>query len=98
MKPLNELCTPRTSVFDPQKRDTVLDLTDLMDQRIDPAEFFTENYGTEGMKTLLKHGMRRLEGKTNQGVFKLRQAMGASRRTTCWPSVCWRPIPSSGRR
>ncbi len=79
MKSLHDLCKPRASVFDPQKRDTVLDLTDLVDDRIDPAEFFTENYITEGMKTLLEHGMRRLEGKTDQGVFKLKQAMGGGK-------------------
>lgn len=79
MKSLYELCHPRKSVFDPQKRDTVLDLTDLVDDRIEPAEFFEENYITEGMKTLLEHGFRRLEGKTDQGVFKLRQSMGGGK-------------------
>lgn len=79
MKTLSQYCKPRDSVFDPQKRDTVLDLTDLVDDRVDPAEFFTENYTTEGMKTLLEHGMRRLEGKTDQGVFKLKQAMGGGK-------------------
>ena len=60
MKSVQDLCKPRDSVFDPGKRDTVLDLADLVDDRIDPAEFFTENYITEGMKTLLENGMRRL--------------------------------------
>src|SRR5262245_46378042 len=79
MKPLHDLCKPRPTVFDPQKRDTVLELTDLVDGRIDPDEFFTENYVTEGMKTLLEHGFRRLEGKSDQGVFKLKQAMGGGK-------------------
>ena len=55
MKTLKELCTPRKSVFDPQKRDTVLDLADLVGKRINPDEFFEENWTTEGMKTLLDH-------------------------------------------
>ncbi len=79
MNSLHKLCTPRKSVFDPQKRDTVLDLTDLVDDRIDAEEFFTENFITEGMKTLLKHGFMRLEGKTDQGLFKLKQAMGGGK-------------------
>jgi predicted AAA+ superfamily ATPase len=79
MKSLDELCNPRSTVFDPQKRDTVLDLTDLVDDRIEAAEFFAENYITEGMKTLLAHGFRRLEGKSDQGVFKLKQAMGGGK-------------------
>ena len=79
MKTVKQACTPRASVFDPARRDTVLDLTDLVDGRIDPAEFFAENHVTEGMKTLLAEGFRRLEGKSAQGVFKLTQAMGGGK-------------------
>lgn len=73
---LKQLCKPRPSVFDSQRRDTVLDISDLIADRIDPAEFFEENYLTEGMKTLLEQGFQRLEGKSNQGIFRLKQAMG----------------------
>lgn len=76
---LNMLCSPRPVIFDPQKRDTVLDLSDLVDGKIDPHAFFEENYITEGMKTLLEHAFRRLEGKSDQGVFKLKQAMGGGK-------------------
>ncbi|MDY0042892.1 MAG: DUF499 domain-containing protein, partial [Desulforhabdus sp.] len=79
MKPLKQLCVPRGNVFDPQKRDTVLDLLDLIEKRIDPDEFFAENYLTEGMKALLEQAFRRLEGKSAQGVFKLKQAMGGGK-------------------
>ncbi|HUY35176.1 MAG TPA: DUF499 domain-containing protein [Pirellulales bacterium] len=79
MKSLHELCQLRESVFDPQKRDTVLDLADLVEGKIDPAEFFAENYITEGMESLLKNGFQRLEGKSEQGVYKLRQAMGGGK-------------------
>jgi predicted AAA+ superfamily ATPase len=68
MKPIYELCSPRKSVFDPQRRDTVLDLTDLVDERIDPVSFFQEIYITEGIKTLLEHAFRRLEGKSMSTV------------------------------
>jgi hypothetical protein len=66
-------------VFDIQKRDTVLDISDLIADKIDPALFFEENFITEGMKTLLEQGFRRLEGKSNQGVFRLKQAMGGGK-------------------
>lgn len=79
MKSLKKLCKPRDSVFDPQRRDTVLDLADLLEDRIQPLEFFEENYITEGMKTLLEHTFRRLEGKSNQGIYKLKQAMGGGK-------------------
>jgi predicted AAA+ superfamily ATPase len=79
MKHLKELCIPRESVFDPKRRDTVLDLADLIADRVKPEKFFDENHVTEGMGTLLKHAMRRLEGKSDQGVFKLKQAMGGGK-------------------
>lgn len=79
MATLHQLCIPRQSVFDTQRRDTVLDISDLITDRIDPAAFFEENFITEGMKTLLEQGFRRLEGKSNQGVFRLKQAMGGGK-------------------
>lgn len=79
MKSLHQLCVPRPNVFDPQRRDTVLDLADLLEGRIDPAEFFETNFVTEGMKTLLEQSFRRLEGKSSQGIFKLKQAMGGGK-------------------
>ena len=79
MKSLQELCTPRSSCFDTQRRDTVLDLGDLVANNINPTAFFAENYVTEGMKTLLEQAFRRLEGKSEQGVFKLKQAMGGGK-------------------
>ena len=79
MKTLKQACKPRAATFDPTRRDTVLDLSDLVADRIDPATFFGENHITEGMRTLLTEGFRRLEGKSPQGVFKLTQAMGGGK-------------------
>lgn len=79
MKPLKELCTPRDSVFDIAKRDTVLNLTHLTADRIDATAFFEENYVTEGMRTLLTEAFRRLQKKSEQAVFKLTQAMGGGK-------------------
>jgi len=79
MKSLEQLCNPRDSVFDAQRRDTVLDLSDLINNQINASEFFEENFVTEGMKTLLEQGFRRLEGKSSQGIYKLAQAMGGGK-------------------
>jgi predicted AAA+ superfamily ATPase len=82
MRNLEQLCIPRDSIFDPQRRDTVLDLGDLIEDRedrINPADFFEENYITEGMKILLEHAFMRLEGKSDQEIFKLKQAMGGGK-------------------
>ncbi|MFC2055689.1 DUF499 domain-containing protein [Chloroflexota bacterium] len=51
----------------------------MIEDKIDPGEFFEENFVTEGMKTLLEQSFRRLEGKSNQGIFKLKQAMGGGK-------------------
>ena len=79
MLTIKQACQPRPGTFDPARRDTVLDLGDLIEGRVDAADFFAENYITEGMKTLLTEGFRRLEGKSSQGVFKLTQAMGGGK-------------------
>lgn len=79
MKSLKQLCTPRKSVFDPSKRDTVLNLSHLVTAKIDAAEFFEENFVTEGMRVLLTESFRRLQGKSDQAVFKLTQAMGGGK-------------------
>jgi len=36
MQSLKQLCTPRPSIFDAQRRDTVLDIVDLVKDRINP--------------------------------------------------------------
>jgi hypothetical protein len=79
MKSLSVLCKPRASVFDTARRDTVLDLTDLLENKIDVGRFFSENYLTDGMKQLLRLGMRRLSGQSEQGIFLLSQAMGGGK-------------------
>jgi len=79
MKSLSALCKPRDSVFDAARRDTVLDLTDLLEGKVDEKKFFAENYLTDGMKQLLHLGLRRLAGKSDQGVFLLSQAMGGGK-------------------
>ncbi|MGH8018245.1 MAG: DUF499 domain-containing protein [Opitutaceae bacterium] len=79
MKSLSDLCTPRPSVFDRQRRDVVLDLTDLAEGKIDPKDFFEENHITDGMKRLLRESFRRFDGESDQGVFVLSQAMGGGK-------------------
>jgi len=44
MQTLQKLCMPRASVFDTQRRDTVLDISDLISDKINPAEFFEETF------------------------------------------------------
>jgi len=79
MKSLVDLCKPRASVFDKARLDTVYNLDDL--PTIQPDEFFSENYVTEGMRILLTEAFNRLEGKTTSasGTFLLSQSMGGGK-------------------
>jgi hypothetical protein len=79
MRTLKQLCEPRQSVFDASRRDTVLNLTHLIEDRVRPEEFFEENFVTQGMNTLLEEAFRRLTGKSDQAIFKLTQAMGGGK-------------------
>ena len=79
MKSLFELCEPRDSVFDETKRDDVLDLTDLIENNIDPNDFFDENFITEGMKLLFDSAFKRFHKKSSTGLIKLTQAMGGGK-------------------
>lgn len=75
-----EVCVPRASIFDQEARsDTVLDLTDLAAGRIDADHFFSENYVTQGMQQLLELALKRVDGNSRQGAFKLRQEMGGGK-------------------
>lgn len=80
MHSLKECCKPRASVFDSNKRDTVPDILDLVNERIDAQDFFEENYVTQGMRTFLTESFKRLESTSGaQGIFRLSQSMGGGK-------------------
>lgn len=79
MKTLFELCNPRETVFDETLRDDVLDLTDLIENRIDPHRFFEENFMTQGMKVLLETAFKRFHRQGATGLIKLTQSMGGGK-------------------
>lgn len=63
MKTLYESCKPRTSVFDANKREDTLDLSNLTDNSINGQDFFEETFITEGMKALFEIAFRRFENR-----------------------------------
>lgn len=76
---LRRLCQPRPSVFDRAMADSVANIADFNAGRIDAGTFFAENHVTEGMKVLLRQVFERLSGRSDQGVFRLKQAMGGGK-------------------
>lgn len=79
MKSLYELCVPRESVFDETRREDVLDITDLIENKISPEKFFEETYVTQGMKILFDAAFKRFHRRGQHGVIKLTQAMGGGK-------------------
>jgi hypothetical protein len=79
MNTIQQLCRPRESVFDRSRRDVVLDLTNLTGNQINAAEFFAENYLTDGMRRLFRESFRRFTGHSASGVIKLTQSMGGGK-------------------
>ncbi|MEA3347805.1 MAG: DUF499 domain-containing protein, partial [Pseudomonadota bacterium] len=77
---LKQVCTPRQSVFNKNRRDVVLDLSDLLEGKVNAEAFFSENFVTTGMKTLLEKTFSRLDGTRDQAsTFLLTQAMGGGK-------------------
>lgn len=79
MKHIAELCKPRDSVFMDTTREDVLNLSDLVEGRIDGEKFFAENFRTKGMDTLFDVAFKRFKGESQTGVIKLTQAMGGGK-------------------
>lgn len=79
MKHISELCKPRANVFEDTTRDDVLNLSDLVEGKIDPNRFFDENFTTKGMELLFQTAFSRFQGKSSTGVIKLTQAMGGGK-------------------
>src|SRR5947209_6929112 len=75
--PLSKLATPRRSVFGRGHSDTVAEIADL--PKLDARTFFGETHITEGMGVLLRQVFDRLMGRSDQGVFRLKQAMGGGK-------------------
>jgi predicted AAA+ superfamily ATPase len=78
-----DVCTPRQSTFDQDRRDVVLQLSNLFDGKYSEdtaSAFFEENFVTNGMKVLVNKAFERLVGINNQAsTFLLSQSMGGGK-------------------
>jgi hypothetical protein len=59
---IHSLCKPRASVFAADRRATVLSIDAFFRGEINGAEFFEENFFTNGMITLVDRAFRQLGG------------------------------------
>lgn len=75
MNNLSNLCTLRNF----EHNTDVLDISDLIENRIDPAMFFETNYKTQGMTLLFKTAFERFKGKSECELIKLTQSLGGGK-------------------
>lgn len=80
MKTIKQLCEPRKSAFEADRRATVLNLDALLKGQVDAGAFFEENYFTNGMLMLVERALRHLGGSgAGSSAFLLSQSMGGGK-------------------
>lgn len=76
---IQEVCRPRADLLQDANRSYALNLNDLANEQIDPGEFFSENYVTQGMEQLVRVAFERFEKRSPTALVKLTQAMGGGK-------------------
>lgn len=80
LQTVKDCCELQPNALEYAMGDQIEHLSDLLKQTETDAEtFFAKNYVTAGMAILLREGLRRLSGKSDQAVFELKQAMGGGK-------------------
>lgn len=80
LRPVRQSCELHPTALDFAVADQIEHLSDLLDAtEHNAAEFFAKNYVTGGMRDLLRDALARLDGKSDQAVLELRQAMGGGK-------------------
>ena len=79
LKTVKDACVLNPSAIAFQMADHIENLQDVIDDAEDGSEFFAQTYITHGMDQLFRQGLKRLAGKSDDGVFQLTQAMGGGK-------------------
>jgi len=79
LKTVKQACTFNPIIRDYRMSEGIENLSALIFDEGDGREFFARNYITSGMEQLFREGMLRLDGKSDQAVFELTQAMGGGK-------------------
>ena len=79
LKTVKDACELHSSTLDYQIAGGVESLAQVIDADDEGKAFFEKSYLTQGMEELLREGLLRLSGQTNQAVFELAQAMGGGK-------------------
>jgi predicted AAA+ superfamily ATPase len=80
LKTVRDACGLHPMALEYAMSEQIEHLSQLLDEHERDAEaFFDKNYVTHGMRELLRGGLQRLAGQSDQATFELRQAMGGGK-------------------
>lgn len=79
LKTVKQACQLAPNALDIRVSDQIEQLDELIREEGGGETFFERTFITEGMETLIKEGIARLAGRSNSGVFHLKQAMGGGK-------------------
>jgi hypothetical protein len=79
LKTVKDACKIHPSTLDYQVAGGVESLAQIIDASDEGKAFFEKSYLTRGMEELLREGLLRLSGQTDQALFELAQAMGGGK-------------------
>ncbi len=79
LKTVRDACEVHPTTLDYQVAGGVESLSQMIAAPDEGQAFFAKSYVTRGMEELLREGLLRLSGQTDQAVFELAQAMGGGK-------------------
>lgn len=79
MKTVRSACVLHDKALDIRVSDQIEQLDELIREEGDGSAFFVKTHMTQGMRDLVSEGLARLDGKSAQAVFHLKQAMGGGK-------------------
>lgn len=79
LKTVRDACTLQPNALEIRVSDQIEQLDELINAEGNGQAFFERTHITQGMDTLVREGLARLAGKSNQAIFHLKQAMGGGK-------------------
>jgi hypothetical protein len=76
---VRDACTLQDNALELRVSDQVEQLEQLIDAEGDGRAYFDKTHITVGMDELIREGVKRLAGKSNNAIFHLKQAMGGGK-------------------
>lgn len=80
LRTVKDACELHPTAINYAMSEHIENLSDVIERTAqDAQDFFSKNFVTKGMELLLRLGLKRLGGGSEQAVFELKQAMGGGK-------------------